>query len=101
MFEIRPNRSPVFTTSGKKIVVQQLKPCANGFGDGPIRKDPHRRILIEGGGNSMAPKSSRSEIEEPGRSVKVIVIGEVAAESFGEDSRFEIHRCEDVSEVTR
>ncbi len=30
MFENSPNRSPVFTTSGKQIVVQLMMPCADG-----------------------------------------------------------------------
>ena len=47
----------------------------------------------------MAPKNPRVEGEESRRSVRVIVIGGVAAESFGEDATFEIHRCEDVSEI--
>jgi DNA-binding NarL/FixJ family response regulator len=49
----------------------------------------------------MPLKSSRLENEEPGRSVRVILFGGVEAESFGEDFPFEIHRCEDLSQVTR
>jgi len=39
------------------------------------------------------------ESEEPGQSVRVITIGGVAAESFGPDSPFEVHRCENFGEV--
>ena len=44
----------------------------------------------------MAAKNSRPESEEAKQTVKVIVMGGVATESFGEDCTFEIHRCEDV-----
>ena len=39
------------------------------------------------------------EKEAPDRRVRVVVMGGVAIESFGEDSRFEVHRCEDVDNV--
>jgi DNA-binding NarL/FixJ family response regulator len=49
----------------------------------------------------MAVKNSRLENEESSTDVRVVLIGGVATESFGEDSTFEIHRCESVSEITR
>lgn len=49
----------------------------------------------------MALKNSRPESEETKQSVRVIVFGGVANESFGEDSTFEIHRCEDVEQIAR
>jgi len=49
----------------------------------------------------MQAGKTRPEREEPARSVRVIVVGEVAAGCFGADSPFEIHRCEAVSEVAR
>ncbi len=49
----------------------------------------------------MALKNSRHESDESSPSVRVILIGGVATESFGEDSTFEIHRCESISEITR
>lgn len=48
----------------------------------------------------MPPKNSRVEREEPGQ-VRVILIGGVEAESLGEDSTWEIRRCEDVSQAQR
>jgi len=49
----------------------------------------------------MALKSSRLESEETKQTARVIVFGGVANESFGEDSTFEIQRCEDVEEIAR
>jgi DNA-binding NarL/FixJ family response regulator len=48
----------------------------------------------------MRMKSSRVEGKEPG-SVRVILVGGVEAESLDQDSCFEIHRCQDVSQVAQ
>lgn len=48
----------------------------------------------------MPLKNSRLAGEEP-VSVRVILVGGVEAGSFGEDSSFKIHQCQDVSQVTR
>jgi DNA-binding NarL/FixJ family response regulator len=45
----------------------------------------------------MPPESS----EDSGRRIRVILIGKAEADSFGEDSPFEIHRCEEVNQVAR
>jgi DNA-binding NarL/FixJ family response regulator len=44
----------------------------------------------------MRPKS-----EEPGQRVRVILVGELETEAFGEDSPFEIQKCDDVRQITR
>jgi DNA-binding NarL/FixJ family response regulator len=49
----------------------------------------------------MGTKDPRPESEELRRSIRVIVMGGAGGESFGEDSTFQIHRCEDVNEITR
>jgi DNA-binding NarL/FixJ family response regulator len=49
----------------------------------------------------MATKNSRLETEEAKRTARVITFGGVGVESFGEDSTFEIHQCEDVEEIAR
>lgn len=48
----------------------------------------------------MGVKTILLEREQPQR-IKVILIGGVAVESFGEDHHFEVHRCEDMSNVGR
>jgi DNA-binding NarL/FixJ family response regulator len=49
----------------------------------------------------MATKNSRLEGEESKRTVRVILFGGLGVESFGEDSTFEIHQCDDVEEIAR
>ena len=49
----------------------------------------------------MAAKTTRLEREKPERSVKVILIGGVVIEAFGEDSLFEVLRCENVNHLAR
>jgi DNA-binding NarL/FixJ family response regulator len=49
----------------------------------------------------MPPESSRLQGENLGPQVRVILIGGVQPESFGQNSLLEIHCCEDVSQVAR